>query len=44
MPTKPKADDAATVRRFEAALRRALDTPPDQVRKKAKAKKRRRKR
>jgi hypothetical protein len=39
----PKAKtDSATVKRFERALRNALNTPPEAPRKKAKAKRKRR--
>ena len=34
MPKAKKSDDAATAKRFEAALRRALNTPPDLARSK----------
>jgi hypothetical protein len=39
MPKKKTEPDAATVERFERALRNALNTPPETPRKKSKRKK-----
>jgi len=38
MPRKKPAPDPEAVQRFEAALRKALGTPPEEPRKKAKTK------
>lgn len=38
MPKAKKTDEAATLERFEGALRKALNTPPENPRKKAKKK------
>jgi hypothetical protein len=43
MPKKASTGDAATARRFERALRKALNTPPETPRKKKRRSRRRKK-